>query len=375
MKHIYSVALATALTFASFTSVFAQHATTVVPSSKCQVLEDFNATPGEFRSPSIFTESDYTEFHWDSLMGNWMETSGLAARNGSLISPVYVNQQLSGGIDLGFFYKACPGAQYRIRIINVQCTCIGGYDVVATTSNGPVWTNFPSTEGRLCLRLNDGDLFQGQKFRVEISYRTPSSNTNTDCPFVFDDFSLGGDEDAILLPVTFMGITAKKEVTNTIVRWDVADEVDVRGYEVEKSLDGRTFEKVGYVSANGKPAYHYTDNSASEGVVYYRVKNVDIDGKFKYSSIVKLNGKNAASIVAKAFPVPARNSVTVQHDKLGAGGAISLSTADGRTVKTITPGAQAIQTVIDLQAQTPGIYILRLTNENGEKETIKIVKQ
>jgi hypothetical protein len=373
MKHIYSVALATALSLLSSTALFAQHATTTAPSDKCQVLEDFNTTHGGFRSPSIFTESDYTEFVWDSTMGSWNETSGLSTRSASIISPVFINQQLSGGIDLGFLYKACPGAQYRIRIINVECTCVGGYDVVATTANGPVWTNFPSAEGRLCIRLNDGDLFQGQKFRVEISYRTTNA---TNCPFVFDDFALGGDEDPILLPVTFMGITAKKELSNTIVRWDVADEVDVRGYEVEKSLDGRTFQKAGYVSANGKPAYTFADNSTTEGVVYYRVKNVDIDGKYKYSSIVKLNGKSAAStIVAKAFPVPARNSVTVQHDKLGAGGAITLATADGRTVKSIAPGATAIQTTIDLQSQTPGVYILRLTNETGETQTLKIVKQ
>ena len=373
MKHIYfSVALATALTFVSFTSLFAQHKTTVVPSDKCTVLEDFNATPGGFRSPSIFTESDYTEFVWDSTMGTWDETTGLSTRSASLISPVYINQQLSGGIDLGFFYKACPGAEYRIRIINVQCTCVGGYDVVATTATGPVWTPFPAAEGRLCIRLNDGDLFQGQMFRVEISYR---SNNATDCPFVFDDFSLGGEEEAIILPVTFMGITARKDVSSTIVRWDVADEIDVRGYEVEKSTDGRTFQKVGFVSANGKPAYTFSDNSAAEGVVYYRVKNVDIDGKFKYSSIVKLNGKNASSIVVKAFPVPARNNVTVQHDKLGAGGTITLSTADGRTVKTVSPGATAIQTNLDLTGQIPGIYILRLQNENGETETLKIIKQ
>lgn len=372
MKHIYSVALATALSFLASTSLFAQHQTTVSPSDKCQVLEDFNATPGGFRSPSIFTESDYTEFIWDSTMGNWNERTGLSTRSGSLISPVYINQQLSGGIDLGFFYKACPGAQYRIRIINVECTCVGGYDVVATTSTGPVWTNFPASEGRLCIRLNDGDLYQGQKFRVEISYRSANA---TNCDFSFDDFALGGEEDAILLPVTFMGITAKKEISNTIVRWDVADEIDVRGYEVEKSLDGRTFTKVGFVSANGKPAYSFSDNQPAEGAVYYRVKNVDIDGRFKYSSIVKLNGKNASSIVVKAFPIPARNTLTVQHDKLGAGGSITLATADGRTVKQITPAPTAIQTNLDLAGQTPGVYIVKITDQNGNNETIKIVKQ
>lgn len=373
MKHIYAAAVATALSFLASTSLHAQNPTYVAPSSNCQVLEDFDFTSGEFRSPSIFTESDYTEFDWDSTQGYFAERSGLnVSHSGSLISPVYINQQASGGIDLGFRYEVCAGAEYRIRIINVQCTCVGGYDVVATTANGPVWTAFPSTSGRLCLRLNDADLYEGQHFRVEISYRNSAG-----CDWIFDDFSLGGDQGAIILPVTFLGINAKKEINNTVsLKWDVADEIDVRGYEVEKSTNGVTFTKVGYVTANGKPAYSFADGQGTDGVVYYRVKNVDIDGKYKYSSVVKLNGKtNASSTLLKAFPIPAQNQVTLQHEKLGATGSITLTTLSGQVVKRITPGAQAIQTVIDLNGTQPGMYLLQTTNANGNTESTKIVKQ
>jgi hypothetical protein len=370
MKHIYSAkAVATALFFlASSTLISAQSPTTVAPSSNCQVLEDFNTTSGEFRSPSIFTESDYTQFNWDSTAGYWIETSGLSTRSGSMISPVYVNQQASGGIDVGFAYNVCAGAEYRIRIISVQCTCIGGYDIVATTANGPVWTAFPSDNGRLCIRLNDMDLYQGQHFRVEISVRNTSP-----CNWIIDDFSLGGDQGAIILPVTFMGITAKKENNSTRVLWDVADEVDVRGYDVEKSTNGVEFTRIGFVGANGKSAYSYNDNTESAGTVYYRVRNIDVDGKFKYSSTVKLTGKNASTVL-RAFPIPARNQVTVQHDKMS-NGRITLTTVDGRVVKQITPGATAIQTSIDLGSVAPGIYMVRVDDGNGNSESIKVIKQ
>jgi hypothetical protein len=370
MKHIYSAkAVATALFFLASTSLLsAQSPTTVAPSSNCQVLEDFNTTSGDFRSPSIFTESDYTQFNWDSTNGYWIETSGLATRSGSMISPVYINQQASGGIDVGFNYTVCAGAEYRIRILSVQCTCIGGYDIVATTSNGPVWTAFPSTSGRLCLRLNDMDIYQGQHIRVEISVR----NTNP-CNWIIDDFSLGGDQGAIILPVTFMGITAKKENSSVRVLWDVADEVDVRGYDVEKSTNGVEFSKVGYVSATGKPSYTFSDNTYSTGTVYYRGRNIDVDGKFKYSSTVKLAGKNASTVV-RAFPIPAHNLVTVQHDKM-VNGRITLTTVDGRVVKQLTPGSTAIQTSLDLGGVAPGIYMVRVDDGNGNTESIKVIKQ
>lgn len=370
MKHIYSVAVATALSLLSLFS-FAQNPTTVAPSSNCQVLEDFNTTSGGFRSPSIFTESSYTQFNWDSVAGVWIETSGLADRSASLISPVYINQQASGGIDVGFRYDVCAGAQYRIRIINVQCTCMGGYDIVATTANGPVWTDFPSTSGRLCLRLNDADLYQGQHFRVEISYRNTVA-----CNFVFDDFALGGDQGAIILPVTFMGITAKKEANNSVnVRWDVADEVDVRGYEVEKSTNGVNFSTAGFVTATKKPAYSFSDAQGAEGTVYYRVKNVDIDGHYKYSSVVKLSGKNASTVVLKAFPLPAHNQVNVQHEKAVSGTTLTITTLEGRMIKQLTPATGAIQTSVDLTNVTPGMYLIRINDPQGNTESLKIIKQ
>ncbi|TCZ70570.1 T9SS type A sorting domain-containing protein [Flaviaesturariibacter aridisoli] len=369
MKHTFTLkGLFMGLTVLASSIVFAQHPTSVAPSNKCEVIEDFNDRSGDYRSPSIFTESDYTEFNWDSTAGMWVERSGLAVRSASIISCVYINQQPSGGIDIGWRYKACAGGQYRVRIINVACNCVAGYDIVGTTANGPVWTNFPSDSGRLCIRINDADLYQGQKFRIEISYRG-----NVPCDWEFDDISLGGDQGAIILPVTFMGINARKETAGTRVQWDVADEVDVQRYEIERSEDGRNFTRIGTVPANKKPAYNFTDANASSGTVYYRVKNVDIDGRFKYSSIAKLTGKSS-SIVLKAFPLPAHNQLTVQHDKM-TGGMLSLATADGRIVRNLVAASGSIQTQIDLNGLTPGLYILRVDDGNGNVESMKVVKQ
>lgn len=369
MKHTFTLkGLFMGLTVLASSFAIAQHPTIVAPSNKCDVIEDFNDHSGDYRSPSIFTESDYTEFNWDSVGGQWVEHSGLAVRSGSLISCVYVNQQPSGGIDLGFRYKACSGGQYRVRIINVACTCVAGYDIVATTANGPVWTNFPADSGRLCIRLNDEDLYQGQKFRIEVSYRG-----TVPCDWEFDDISLGGDQGAIILPVTFMGISAAKENSGTSIKWDVADEIDVQRYDVERSYDGINFSRVGSVSANKKPAYNYVDATPSAGTVYYRVKNVDIDGRFKYSSIARLSGKSS-SIVLKAFPLPARDQLTVQHDKMN-GGMLTLATADGRTVRQQVISSGTIQTQVALNGLTAGLYILRVDDGNGNVESMKVVKQ
>ncbi len=369
MKHLYSVkAVATALLLIISTNLFAQSPSTTAPSNQCNVVEDFSADHGNFRSQSIYTESDYTQFNWEAANGYWADRSGVTGRNGSIISPVYMNNQASGGLVVGFRYEACAGTEYRIRVINVACTCIGGNDIIATTANGPMWTALPSTSGRICVRINDADIFQGQNLRFEISYRNPGS-----CDFIFDDFSLG-EVAAAPLPVTFMGIVAKKESENSVnVLWDVADEIDVQGYQVERSTNGVEFSSIGFVNAHGKAAYAFRDNQAVNGTVFYRVKNVDIDGQFKYSNVVRVSGKRTVNI--KMFPMPATTNVTIQHDRTGNNANLTVTTMDGRTVKKMNLSAGSYQTSLQLSAMAPGMYLVRLDDGNGGVETVKLVKQ
>jgi hypothetical protein len=369
MKHLYSVkAVATALLISISSSLFAQNPTTVSASNQCNVVEDFNTDNGNFRSTSIYTESSYLPFYWDATKGYWIENSGMASREASIISPVYSNTQASGGVVVGFRYVACAGTEYRIRVLNIACACVGGSDILATTAFGDVWTALPSTSGRICIRINDADIFQGQNLRFEISYR----NTQA-CDFIFDDFSLG-EIAAAPLPVTFMGIVAKKTSDNSVsVLWDVADEIDVKGYEVERSTNGTDFSSVGFVTAHGKSAYSFTDNYAVTGTVFYRVKNVDLDGKFKYSSVVRLTGKRTLNI--KMFPMPATSKVTIQHDRTGTGASITVTTVDGRTVKQMNLASGTYQTDVQLNNMAPGMYLVRLNDGNGVVETVKLVKQ
>lgn len=349
------------------TTALAQNPTTVVPADNCKVVQDFNGGDGSFRSPSIYSGDDDVSFYYDAAGGLWSETNGLANRDASLISPVYANK-LTGSVTVGFKYQAPPNAEYRIRVISVNCNCSGGLDIIATTATGPEWTALPATEGKLCVRLIDADIYQGQNLRFEISVRAKNPRT-----IVFDDFSLGEEIAASPLPVTFTGIVARNENSGVHVQWDVADEVDVKGYEVERSTNGTTFASIGFVAAHAKPFYSFTDAQPASGTVYYRVKNVDIDGKSQYSSIVKVTSKRASSL--KLYPMPARETVTLQHERITANSTLTLATAEGRLVKQVRPAADSYQTSVSLAGLQPGIYLLRLEKGSGEAESIKLIKQ
>jgi hypothetical protein len=80
-------------------------------------------------------------------------------------------------------------------------------------------------------------------------------------------------------------------------------------------------------------------------------------------------------IVIKAFPTPFIKNVSIQHPTAVAGSAISISSEDGRIVKTIVPAIGTQQTDIDLSSSKAGLYLVRYSNGSGETETLKILKQ
>jgi hypothetical protein len=175
------------------------------------------------------------------------------------------------------------------------------------------------------------------------------------------------------LPVNFVSIDVKKEGTNAKLTWKVSDEVNVQRYVVEKSLDGRTFNEIGSVNATGAIQYSFTDLQV-QAKNFYRVKSVDIDGSFKYSSVVSLNGSKS-SIVLQAYPMPTRNSITLQHGTAKQGSLITIVSMEGKVVKTQLPNRNGQQTTIDLQNALPGVYMIRFDDGNGTVETLRIVKQ
>ena len=104
------------------------------------------------------------------------------------------------------------------------------------------------------------------------------------------------------LPVTFQGFVARKlDDGTTKLLWDVSQEVNVKGYYVEASANGLNFQNIGYVSATGKNVYSLNYVDKISGTMYFRIKNEDLDGKNKYSAIIKLFGNILILIIISSY--------------------------------------------------------------------------
>lgn len=305
----------------------------------------------------------------------YLQRSGVIARGlYTLTTPTFQLRGNATSLGYGFVLRGSERVARVEAALVYRSTLNGEITTVLVDEFVPAYA--PSLSAAVCRAVGLDEL-QGfpvggsYRFRFEITPVTGAGGANQNV--TFDDFRTNGTRAQAPLPVTFIGIEARKLSAGVQLTWKIAGEENVVRYEVERSGDGRSFSTVHAVERNGKDTYTYLDPSPL-ATGFYRVRNVDSDGKFKYSTIVRVAG-GTSTVVVRAFPLPAQNQLTLQHPALGEGALISLSTTDGRVVKSLKPGASSLQTTLELSSLQKGLYLLRFTTQTGETQTLKITKQ
>jgi hypothetical protein len=176
------------------------------------------------------------------------------------------------------------------------------------------------------------------------------------------------------LPVTLIHFTANKEHTVSNLSWATSDEVNSDRFEVERSFDNKSWHLLGEVQANGNSNtpknYHFTDDSPANGDNYYRLKMIDIDGKFEYSKHRSLvfDGLESVSV----YPNPTTDLINMKFSDSRSIYKIVLQTVSGQVLYTEKrPGHQAI----DIQQYPSGTYLLVVHRQDGRITSHKVVKQ
>lgn len=187
----------------------------------------------------------------------------------------------------------------------------------------------------------------------------------------FSPFTLGSTIDnANPLPVKFSGIKAFEKQSGIQIDWAAYNEENVDIYQVERSADGVLFVPIGDVDARNsvtETKYSFFDAAPLSGVNFYRLRNVDIDGKSGYSNIVKVSlDKSVKSITI--YPNPVRGEfISLQSSDLGKGNySVRVMNSAGQQVymQRFSHTGGAINETIQLPSgMQSGIYILQLDKE------------
>jgi hypothetical protein len=189
-----------------------------------------------------------------------------------------------------------------------------------------------------------------------------------------------------ILAATGFKATASLQGLTATIKWETLSEQNTDYFVLERSLDNISFTATGNSinaagNSNTKNIYQQADNISSlaqQSIIYYRVKQTDIDGKIKYSNvvIVRLNKSNGIT----AWPNPFTSSITVnintpQHTEVR----IRLTDVAGKTIMTGNQqvgGGVSQVTLNGLEKLASGVYVLIIADNNsGISTQYKFLKE
>lgn len=179
-----------------------------------------------------------------------------------------------------------------------------------------------------------------------------------------------------VLPVTITNYTAKMVNQTAKLDWSVSSERDNRKFVIYRSGDDQQFTEIGTVASLGNTNtnrnYFFVDKQPLNGNNYYKLVQVDLDGKPTELGVKPLNFLLSA-VNLNVYPNPTKDKVNVTFEA-GKYNRIVLSSVDGKVLKSVALSAQQDQLTIDLTAYPIGTYFIRLT---GAQQSFvkKVVKQ
>ena len=170
------------------------------------------------------------------------------------------------------------------------------------------------------------------------------------------------------LPTLWLNVNGVINKQNqATISWQV-QEVNVLKYEIEKSTDCYVFTKFLVVKSTGDGIHTYSilDNVNTTSVVYYRIKQIDYDGRYSYSSIIKL--ANQISGYLGIFPNPVKDLISIAVTNVLLNTKVNITDLSGKILQSLT--IVNINFSLDLTLYPSAIYFLKF--ENGKSE--KIIK-
>jgi len=257
-------------------------------------------------------------------------------------------------------------------------TNVTDMEFVHNTNQSPTYINISDNSGNSLSCLDNfgstiGDAFYGPGFNIGAS-------------------SAGGNDhilplSAVPIPVKFLSFSVAKSNNDALLKWEVANEdANTDRYELERSLNGTDFTTFATVAKNAGSST--TNNYASadadiagrisnNGIVYYRVKQIDKDGRFVYTDIKNLRFNGSKEISVNVFPNPVRDFATVNIDVAAAASVfIFVTDATGKEMQKITMDAVAglNSKKVNMTGWAAGTYQFKV-RAGEETKVISVVKK
>jgi len=194
----------------------------------------------------------------------------------------------------------------------------------------------------------------------------------------FSQFRLHAANPAgVPLPLAWLNFEVKaNNNTSHILTWETANEFNVKDFSVQQSANGIDFKTLGTLQPETDHLYTFVNNSLLNGVNYYRIAQVDLDGNINYSKTISVLNANSDYTVT-LYPNPANDYVNISFESTRQSAAIiELYDLTGRKLssKIITTQVGANQTEVSLVSLPKGIYSLIVRRNGISDQVLKLTK-
>lgn len=291
--------------------------------------------------------------------------------NGDIVL-TYLEQGFNGAFSLGGNTDLSIDGQF---VIDNYGTVTADFDYTATMFLSSS-IDLSNGAGNYTLMRRDANAVAAWEYPTAAGAdAVDNSSSPKTATFSMTDFGLGQllPVSGTVVPVELTIFEANLRGKHVYLDWQTASEENNLGFEIEKSVDGREWKNIGFVEGNGTTFefsnYQFIDENPVVGTNYYRLKQLDTDGKFEYSPIRTANYGDVNSIAI--YPNPTKDVLIVNLGNQSAD--IQVFDLTGRLLINTNSSSNAIQN-IDFTNFENGVYILRV-NGNGWHKVEKIVVQ
>lgn len=235
-----------------------------------------------------------------------------------------------------------------------------------TTIGGPIEipgvVTAPSTPAEANAKNGSGfiaNITPGAGGDIDISTTSNSVATYTEAP----------------LPVTLTRFDAIKEGNVAQLSWATTEETNSDHFEIQRSADGKSWLMLGNVASTGESVtlrnYRFTDIKPQNGENLYRLKMIDKDATFAYSTIraVRFTGLENGEPTAYVYPNPSSDRIFLKNSGLSVARQVAVFDMNGKAVLTTS----AVADGVDVRKLAAGAYVLKVSGADGSSSVHKFV--
>jgi hypothetical protein len=326
----------------------------------------------------LITGSDSISTNWPNM--TYFDFSAQMGSNDSVGTNFWADFRGTSneGLNFGAENTQIPGRRYLRYAIN------GNLDTVTTV---PEWTgaapwvtvSWDWPDGTSGQPVKVGELWvvytrEGHYACMQITY-TDSANGQPGFGTYFKfnyKYQPNGTRDLTgVIPVELSAFTASVNQNNVSLNWSTASETNNLGFNIEKSSAGLTnWKNIGFVSGKGTTSeqqnYSYEDANLLNGKYFYRLKQIDLDGKYEYSNVIEVNiSSNLHFAIEQNYPNPFNPSTSISYSiPNGEFVSIKVFSILGEEVATLLNGdveAGKHTLTFDASKLSSGMYLYKIT--------------